>query len=185
MAGWCSCNYLRACAYDLKKQENWILLDGPVDTLWIESMNTVMDNNKQLCLINGDRIAMGEHHSMVFEVQDLSVASPAVSRAGMVYVDVADLGHGPYLLAWQKRTFEREDERNFYSGLFAKYVDPLLQFKLRFATELIPQPAFSVVITLCSLFEQLYKDDANNLKVAGSEPEDGHWSYAEKWFALQ
>ena len=175
----------RACAYDLKKQENWILLDGPVDTLWIESMNTVMDNNKQLCLINGDRIAMGEHHSMVFEVQDLSVASPAtVSRAGMVYVDVADLGHEPYLAAWLKRTFEREDERGIYAGFFTKYVDPLLAFKLRFATELIPQSAFSVVITLCSLYEQFYMDEANNLQVLGGEPEEGHWSYVEKWFTV-
>ena len=175
----------RQCAYDLKKQENWILLDGPVDTLWIESMNTVMDNNKQLCLINGDRIAMGEFHSMVFEVQDLSVASPAtVSRAGMVYVDVIDLGHKPYLQAWLKRTFEREDELAIYAGLFAKYVNPLLDFKTRYVSELIPQSNFSVVITMCTLYEQLYNDDANQLGVPGKEPAEGHWSYVEKWFTF-
>ena len=175
----------RQCAYDLKKQENWIVLDGPVDTLWIESMNTVMDNNKQLCLINGDRIAMGEFHSMVFEVQDLSVASPAtVSRAGMVYVDVADLGYEPYLLAWMKRNFEREDEIGIYNGLFQKYIDPLLDFKTRYVSELIPQSNFSVVISMCSLYEQLYKDDANNLQVIGKDAPEGHWSYVEKWFTF-
>ena len=89
---------MREVCGDESLTEKWLLLDGPVDTLWIESMNKVLDDNKLLTLINGERIAMPPQVSLLFEVEDLSVASPAtVSRAGMVYVDDSDMGWKPYV----------------------------------------------------------------------------------------
>uniref|UniRef100_A0A8C9FK68 Dynein heavy chain hydrolytic ATP-binding dynein motor region domain-containing protein n=1 Tax=Pavo cristatus TaxID=9049 RepID=A0A8C9FK68_PAVCR len=86
----------------------YILFDGDVDALWVENMNSVMDDNKLLTLANGERIRLQSHCALLFEVGDLQYASPAtVSRCGMVFVDPKNLKYKPY---WQKWTQGRENE---------------------------------------------------------------------------
>jgi len=72
---------MRNAAGEQGEERTWVVFDGPVDALWIENMNTVSDDNMTLCLANGQRLKLRPQMRMLFEVQDLAVASPAtVSR---------------------------------------------------------------------------------------------------------
>jgi len=158
-----------------------MLIDGPVDTLWIESMNSVLDDSKLLTLNNGDRIGLSKNVRLLFEVENLSVASPAtVSRAGMIYLDVEELGWRPYVSQWIAARPGTDEFREFIDSLSEKYVPKVLKVKKTSCKELTETSETACVINLCKLYDGLCK----NLKKADDEEQEAFLLYVEKWFAF-
>jgi len=157
-----------------------MILDGPVDTLWIESMNSVLDDSKLLTLNNGDRIALSPNVRLLFEVENLAVASPAtVSRAGMIYVDIDELGWRPIMTQWIKSK-DGAEYRELLQKLVEEYVPKVLQVKKTQCSELVPTNETSCVKNLCNLFDAL----CNNLSKLEDEEEEAFNEYIGKWFVF-
>ena len=133
----------------------WIILDGDIDPMWIESLNTVMDDNKILTLASNERIPLSPDMRLLFEISTLKSATPAtVSRAGILYINPSDLGWNPYVTSWiEKRV--NSVEKTHLNMLFDKYV-PILhdQVKRRFKM-ITPLSGICYVQVLCTLLDAL------------------------------
>jgi len=100
----------------------WVILDGDIDATWIESMNTVMDDNKVLTLVSNERIPFTPSMRMILEIQDMKHASPAtVSRGGVLFINETDIGWKPYMESWRER-MDQTPQSAFYL-LFANYFE--------------------------------------------------------------
>ena len=157
------------------------MFDGPVDALWIESMNTVLDDNKKLCLNSGQIIPLSNNMTMMFEVEDLAVASPAtVSRCGMVYMEPGSIGNQPLIDSWllqlhePLRTLRPKSTIPTLNKLFDKYIEPCLRFMRRNCPEPVMSVNNNLVQSQMRLMDCFFKDYKNTdaKTVTAEEVED-------------
>ncbi|XP_067615922.1 dynein beta chain, ciliary [Eurosta solidaginis] len=134
-------------------QPKWIVLDGDIDPMWIESLNTVMDDNKILTLASNERIALTSSMRLLFEISNLRTATPAtVSRAGILYINPQDLGWNPYVSSWIE-TRKIPAEKSNLVMLFDKYIPASLEtIRTRFK-KITPIAEMAHIQMLCHLLE--------------------------------
>lgn len=136
-------------------------------------MNTVLDDNMTLSLVNGERIKLNFNMRILFEVQDLAQASPAtVSRCGMLYLTPSDLGWRPYFDSWKQKYIKNlitAEQLAFLDDLFERFVDLAFERiqKLK-GDEIMPTIPLQNVQCLCNFIEHFI----NTPKLQSEERKD-------------
>ncbi|XP_034023634.1 cytoplasmic dynein 2 heavy chain 1 [Thalassophryne amazonica] len=105
---------------------SWIICDGDIDPEWIESLNSVLDDNRLLTMPSGERIQFGPNVNFLFETHDLSCASPAtISRMGMIFLSDEDIDVPALMKSWLRGQPEdcRSNLENWLGDYFQRALD--------------------------------------------------------------
>jgi dynein heavy chain, axonemal len=177
----------------------WIILDGDVDPEWIESLNTVMDDNKMLTLVSNERIALLDTMRLLFEIANLRNATPAtVSRGGVLFINEQDVGWKPYMETWMeqfKNKYQDEHAHSVFYLSFNQYLSETILEDIHSKTPIVPFVDLSYITTICCILESMYidlferketADYMKNLKTENKEDEikqiyDAFFIFAMMW----
>ena len=163
----------------------WVILDGDVDPMWIESMNTVMDDNKMLTLVSQERIPLSKSMRLILEVSHLKNATPAtVSRGGVLFVNEFDIGWKPYWESWiQKFKNQKSDPQDLAYTTFVlnlgQYCDDNFIEEVRKRPAITPMCLMAYIQSLTHIIDFMYEELRSEKKYTeffkklkdGSEPE--------------
>mmetsp|Transcript_25005 Transcript_25005/g.85566 ORF Transcript_25005/g.85566 Transcript_25005/m.85566 type:complete len:4525 (+) Transcript_25005:136-13710(+) len=138
---------------DLTTQHQWIILDGDIDAEWIESMNTVMDDNKMLTLASNERIALTGSMRLLLEINHMNHCSPAtVTRGGVIYLNQEDVGFGPAVDSWISER-EAKQYRPLLMQMFGKYVAKSIEHCRRNFGTIVPILPINIAGSICKIME--------------------------------
>ena len=137
------------------EKPKWIILDGDLDANWIESMNSVMDDNKMLTLASNERIPLKPHMRLIFEIRDLRFATPAtVSRAGILYISTDDGTQWQSLIqSWVKKLEAPEKIKEKLLSCFDTYVKPTLRWMSKNVAPIVSLQDMNFVQTLLFMLD--------------------------------
>ena len=138
----------------------WIVLDGDIDAEWIESMNTVMDDNKMLTLASNERIPLTGTMRLLLEINHMFHCSPAtVSRGGVIYLNQDDIGWKPMVDSWIEAK-EAVEYRPILIELFDRYMPRSIEHCRRTFRTIVPLVPMNIAGTVCKILDGMIPAEA-------------------------
>lgn len=92
-----------------KNERKYIVFDSDVDALWVENMNSVMDDNRLLTLANGERIRLQKHCALLFEVWS--------ENNSLLLLEITDMQWITYSLVHSKVVWKHNCQNELLWGL--------------------------------------------------------------------
>ncbi|GBG24145.1 Dynein heavy chain 9, axonemal [Hondaea fermentalgiana] len=165
------CKATRDCATaptpeDGGPEENWIVLDGELSSIWFDSLNTLLDDNKTLSLASGERVSLPWHTRVLFELSTLEHMSPsAVSRAAIIHLSSAAGSQWRALIAsWIQRKEWDDHAKEAITTFFHDYVAlALAEFDKRTFRPLVPVLHTEIITTLLKMLDAVIGADEERL----------------------
>jgi len=157
-------NVMRNLSSIPNEEPKWIILDGDLDANWIESMNSVMDDNRMLTLASNERIPLLPHMRMIFEIRDLKHATPAtVSRAGILYISTDEGTQWKSLInSWILKKDFPEESKALLRTFFDKYISKTLLWMMINCKSIVPVEDMNKVQVLLNMLDGCLHDDNTN-----------------------
>eukprot|EP00961_Rhodomonas_salina_P210442 2841340-Rhodomonas_salina.1 len=142
-------------------KSEYLVLDGDIDAEWIESMNTVMDDNKTLTLASNERIPLTAPMRLLLEIENMREASPAtVSRGGVIFMNDTDVGWAPFVASWIANR-EYDTERGMLQKLFEQYPAKVFDWMRKNCKSIVPLPEINQIQHLCYIIEGILQNGDN------------------------
>ncbi|UYV83039.1 hypothetical protein LAZ67_22001911 [Cordylochernes scorpioides] len=137
------------------KGQLWVVLDGPLDAFWVESMNSVLDDNRTLTLVNGERLSVSSKIIFLFEIPFMEFISPAVvSRCVVVYQKDSPEQWEAMVDTWiAKHPTLTPEILSDLKGVINKYIPTALKFQQTECKELIPKISMNCIQSLLHLLD--------------------------------
>jgi dynein heavy chain len=163
-------------------KSEYLVLDGDIDAEWIESMNTVMDDNKTLTLASNERIPLTPPMRLLLEIENMREASPAtVSRGGVIFMNDTDVGWQPFVASWIANR-EYEVEKGMLQKLFEAYCSRTFDWMRKNCNTIVPLPEINRVQHLCYILQGILGNGDNFAGQCKSMGQEGAQQLLESYF---